>query len=64
MRNDAAQFQYNLGLLADTFKLNVVSDCRHLTDWTTATFELSTTEQANFEYLYEQVRDCFGFITC
>lgn len=56
MRNDAAQFQYNLGLLADTFKLNVVSDCRHLTDWTTATFELSTTEQANFEYLYEQVK--------
>lgn len=56
MKNDTQRFQYNLGLLADAFTLNVVSECQHLTHWISSKFELTETEQANFDYLYEQVK--------
>lgn len=50
------KFQYNLGLLAETFQLNVVSDCVHLEAWTKAKFQLDEIERANFDYLYQQVK--------
>lgn len=52
----AKKFQYNLGLLADTFSLNVASDCSHLSEWLSATFQLNETEKSNFDYLYHQVK--------
>jgi hypothetical protein len=50
------KFQYSLGLLADTFNLNVVSECQHLAVWTSATFHLSPIDQSNFDYLLAQVK--------
>jgi hypothetical protein len=50
------KFQSDLGLLADTFGLNVVSTCEHLSNWTSAYFELDEIEQANFDYLLHQVK--------
>ena len=50
------KFAYSLGLLADTFKLNTVSDCQHLTEWTSSVFELTEFEQSNFDYLLHQVK--------
>ena len=54
--NQRYRFEYNLGLLAEAFNLNVVSDCTHLKDWLDFNFELTDTEQANFDYLYAQVK--------
>lgn len=54
--NHSPKFQYDLGLLADAFKLNVASECTHLSEWLSASFELTETEQTNFEYLHEQVK--------
>ncbi len=50
------KFQYSLGLLADTFNLNVVANCQHLLTWTSATFQLSSIELSNFNYLLAQVK--------
>ena len=52
----AIKFQNNLGLLADTFSINVVSESEQLSMWTSASFQLDNIEQANFDYLYHQVK--------
>lgn len=52
----AKKFQYNLGLLADTFQLNVPSNCAHLEEWISASYPLDEIEQANFDYLLQQVK--------
>ena len=56
MDNFEKKFPYNLGLIAETFNLNVVSECQHLNEWITATFQLNDIEKSNFDYLYEQVK--------
>lgn len=50
------KFQYNLGLLANTFNLNVVTDCLHLKNWLNSSFILTEYEQKSLDYLYEQVK--------
>jgi hypothetical protein len=50
------KFQNNLGLLADTFSINVVSESEQLLIWTSASFQLDNIEQANFDYLHHQVK--------
>lgn len=50
------KFQYNLGLLADSFNLNVVTDCEHLNEWLNSSFLLTEFEQKSLDYLYEQVK--------
>ncbi len=50
------KFQFDLGLLSEAFNLNVLSDCTHLNEWLSASYQLSEIEQNNFEYLYEQVK--------
>ena len=54
--NQTQKFQYDLGLLAEAFSLNVVSDCAHLKVWLDSSFELSELEQSNFDYLFQQVK--------
>jgi hypothetical protein len=50
------KFQYDLGLLADAFGLEIGTDCGLLSDWLSATFNLTDYEQNSFDLLYEQVK--------
>ncbi len=50
------RLQYDLGLLAQAFSLNLVSDCHHLLVWLNATSSLDEVEQTMFDNLYEQVK--------
>jgi hypothetical protein len=52
-----SKYQYDLGLLADEFKLNVTNECSHLNEWMNANIELTEIEKNNFDYLYEQVKE-------
>jgi hypothetical protein len=50
------KLQYNLGLLAEAFDLNVVSDCQHLREWLDYSFTLDEFEERSLTYLHEQVK--------
>ena len=55
------RFLHDLGLLAETFQLQIIPESDHLTEWLSARFELDTVEQALFESVYADARIDAGY---
>lgn len=55
------RFLHDLGLLAETFQLQIIPESDHLTEWLSAHFELDTVEQALFESVYADARIDAGY---
>lgn len=51
-----SKIQHNLGLLADKFRLNVITDSKHLSQWLDYSFELDEFEKKGIEILHQQVK--------
>ncbi len=56
-----SRFLFDLGLLADTFQLQVGPQSDTLTNWLSARFELSSVEEALFESVYADARIDAGY---
>ena len=55
------RFLHDLGLLAETFQLQIIPESDYLTEWLSAHFELDTVEQALFESVYADARIDAGY---
>ena len=51
------KFPFDLGLLAEAFQLQVGTNCQPLAEWLNVMYVLTEHEQANLNYLHEQVKE-------